>query len=99
MFTQSEQKVKEVKFFDNIFALAFPSLPKSRAHNFTAEVEGVNYVLELLDSGRAQMTGYGKGIKRGDYIILTTDKIPYRVEAIDYYSSPPELWTALVVKV
>lgn len=97
MLSKSEQKVKEVKFFDTLFALALPSSPKPRIHNFTVQVEGANFVLEAIDGGRIQMTGYGKGIKRGDYIILSKDKIRYRVEAIDYYADPPDIWTAILL--
>lgn len=97
MLIKSEQNVKEVKFFDTIFAITLPSSPKPRTHNFTHQVEGVNYVLEAIDAGRTQMTAYGKGIKRGDCIILTQDKRRYRVEAIDYYADPPNLWTAVLL--
>jgi hypothetical protein len=97
MLSKSEHNVKEVKIFNKLFALAFPFSPKPRTHNFTDQVEGVNYVLEAIEGSRSQMTGYGKGIKPGDYIILTKDKIRYRVEAIDYYTDPPNLWTAILL--
>jgi hypothetical protein len=96
MLTNPEQKVIDVKFFDKLFAVVFSSSPKPRTHNFTHQVEGVNYVLEAVEGNRVQMTAYGKGIKCGDYIILAKDKIPFRVEEIDYYASPMDLWTALL---
>jgi hypothetical protein len=96
MLTNSEQNVIDVKFFDKLFAVVFSSSPKPRTHNFTHQVEGVNYVLEAVDGNKVQMTGYGKGIKCGDYIILAKNKILYRVEEIDYYASPMDLWTALL---
>ncbi|MEI2581633.1 hypothetical protein [Scytonema sp. PRP1] len=44
------------------------------------------------------MTGQGKGIKRGDYIILCngSQSCRYQVEEIDYYSEPPDMWIALL---
>lgn len=47
------------------------------------------------------MTGIGKGIKPGDYLILQRDSelCRYQVEEIDYYSDPPDMWMALLKKV
>ncbi|WP_339381337.1 hypothetical protein [Brasilonema sp. UFV-L1] len=47
------------------------------------------------------MTGQGKGVKRGDYIILrdSSNACRYQVEDIDYYSEPPDMWIALLQKV
>lgn len=98
MLAKPEHRVTDVKFFDTLFAFALPFSPKPRTHKFSDQVEGVNYFLEALDGGTVQMTGYGKGIKPGDYIILTKDKIRYRVEAIDYYADPPNLWTAMLLR-
>ncbi len=46
------------------------------------------------------MTAYGRGIKRGDLILLLhrKEKIRYRIEQIDYYASPSDLWVALLVR-
>jgi len=98
MLTKPEEKVTDVNFFNRLFAQALPSSPKPRTHNLTDQVEGANYTFEALDGDRAQMTGYGKGIKGGDYIILTKDKILYRVEDIEYYADPPDLWRALLFR-
>lgn len=39
------------------------------------------------------MTAYGRGIKRGDYVTISHErvKIQYKVEQIDYYSNPSDL--------
>ncbi|MGA9377412.1 MAG: hypothetical protein WBV73_01310 [Phormidium sp.] len=99
MLTKPEHKVTELNFFDRLFAQVLPSSPKPRTHNFTEQSKSVNYEFEEIDAKTAQMTGYGKAIKAGDYIILTKDKICYRVEEIDYYSDPGNLWTAVLLRV
>lgn len=98
MLSKTEHKVTELDFFDRLFAQVLPSSPKPRTHNFTKQMMSVNYELEEIDGIRAQMTGYGKGINVKDYIILTKQGIRYRVEAIDYYADPANLWTALLIK-
>lgn len=46
------------------------------------------------------MTAYGRGIKRGDLILLLygKEKRRYRIEQIDYYANPSDLWIALLVR-
>lgn len=99
MLTKPEHQVMDLKFFNKLFAQILPSSPKPKTHNFVDQIQNVNYEFEEIDDRKAQMTGYGKGIKPRDYIILFEDKICYRVEAIDYYSEPANLWAALLVKV
>lgn len=98
MLSNSEPKLADLYFFDRLFARVLPSSSKSRTHNFTKEIESVNYEIEEIDGTRVQMTGYGKGIKPRDYIVLTKQEIRYRVEAIDYYSDRADMWTALLFK-
>lgn len=44
------------------------------------------------------MTGRGQGIEGGDCLILSNgfDSCRYRVEKINYYSNPPDMWIALL---
>lgn len=98
MLSKTEHNVTELDFFDRLFAQVLPSSPKPRTHNFTKQIESLNYEFEEIDGTRAQMTGYGKRINVKDYIILTKKEIRYRVEAIEYYSEPADLWTALLYK-
>ena len=60
-----------------------------------------NVVLEPIEEGiKNYATGQGSGIKCGDYIILHGPDITrYRVEVIDYYSDPSDMWVALLIKV
>ena len=99
MLSKPEHKFTDLYFFDRLFAQVLPFSPKPRTHNLTDQIENVNYEFEQIDGERAQMTGYGKGIHPGDYIILTKEQIRYRVEAIEYYANPDNLWTAVLLKV
>jgi sensor c-di-GMP phosphodiesterase-like protein len=98
MLSRQEHKITDLNFLNRLFPTALGSSPKAKTHNFTNQVESDNYEIETIDNNRVQMTAYGRGIKRGDYIILNK-KVRYRVEAIDYYSNPMNLWTALLFKV
>ncbi|WGV24473.1 hypothetical protein [Halotia branconii] len=72
---------------------------KRKIHDYSHLVWGKDYVFESLNDGtEAQMTGMGKGIKPRDYIILQRgfETYRYRVEQIDYYSDPSDMWMALL---
>ncbi len=79
------------------------SKPKQRkTYDYTEFVCGRDYVFEPVDNmTKGYMTGYGKGIKCGDYIMLRngSDSNLYQVEEIDYYSEPSDMWMALLVLV
>jgi MioC protein len=73
-----------------------------KTHNYSKFSKGTEYEFEWLnESRRACMTGFGRGITPGDYIILQQDCKPYRyqVEEIDYYSEPSDMWIALLKEV
>ncbi|MBD2384116.1 hypothetical protein [Cylindrospermum sp. FACHB-282] len=70
-----------------------------KAHDYSELVWGSDYIFESLNEGmRGCMTGFGKGIKPGDLIILQQDRKFYRyqIEEIDYYSDPADMWIALL---
>ena len=72
---------------------------QTKTYDYTQYVSGRDYVFELADNqAKGYMTGQGKGIKRGDYIILYngSKSCRYQVEEIDYYSEPPDMWIALL---
>ncbi|MBH8554707.1 hypothetical protein I8751_20560 [Nostocaceae cyanobacterium CENA357] len=72
---------------------------KHKTHDYSQLIWGKDYVFESLSSGiEGQMTGIGKGIKPRDYIILQRgfETYRYRVEQIDYYSDPSDMWIALL---
>ncbi len=74
----------------------------SKTHNYTRAIRGQDYVFEPIEQGlTGHMTGYGKGVKVGDYLILQegSDRCRYKVEEIDYYSNPEDMWIALLKQV
>jgi hypothetical protein len=75
---------------------------KSKTHDYTHQECGLDYMFESVDQGmHAYMTGQGKGISQGDHIILQSEQDTqcYRVEAVDYYACPSEMWIALLSQV
>jgi hypothetical protein len=73
-----------------------------KKHNFAAYENGIDYALELMGDGRtARMTGQRLGIKPGDYLVLTINNAPiqYKVEEIDYYSSPSDMWLGFLRRI
>ncbi|BAY61238.1 hypothetical protein NIES22_12990 [Calothrix brevissima NIES-22] len=73
-----------------------------KVHDYSQLVAGKDYILEIIDEGmKAYMTATGKGIKPQDYIILQSNSQNYRykIESIDYYADPSDMWMALLKKV
>lgn len=65
----------------------------ARNHNYTNLICGQDFTLEVANDGlTADITGQGY-IKQGDYITIV-DK--YRVDEVEYYSDPPDMWRAKV---
>lgn len=84
------------------FILDKLKLHKNKTHDFTKCVPGTDYVFEVAENPTtAYMTARGKGIKPDDYIVLQigSEFYQYRVEQIDYYSNPADMWMALIKKV
>ncbi|AOY84651.2 hypothetical protein BJP36_13070 [Moorena producens JHB] len=74
----------------------------NKTHDYTGYQEGRDYFFDSIDQGTTgQMAGQGKGIQPGDYLILRhrSKDFRYRVDEIDYYSSPPDMWIALLTPV
>lgn len=73
-----------------------------KTHDYRHLERGINYFFESLqEEMQGCMTGFGKGIKPGDYIILRQggESYRYQVEEIDYYSDPSDMWMALLKQV
>lgn len=84
------------------FILKALSRRKNRTYDYTRLICGRDYVFEPVENlTKGYMTGQGKGIKAGDYIMLSHDADAdlYQVEEIDYYSEPSDMWIALLHKV
>jgi hypothetical protein len=84
----------------DIVHLAFQK--KIKTHDYTHYECGVDYMFEPVDQGAsAYMTGLGKGVSQGDHIMLQNEQNTqrYKIETVDYYSSPSDMWIALLSKV
>jgi hypothetical protein len=89
-----------------ISTLTLRSCPDARmkVYDYTQLIEGRDYVLEAANkevgSEEFYMTGYGKGIKPQDKIVLrgAVEPIQYLVKKIDYYYDPSDAWIALLVQ-
>lgn len=76
---------------------------RNQTYDYTDCISGRDYVFETLDddSTSCYMTARWKSIRCGDYIILAnaSGAEKYRVEEIDYYSEPSDMWIALLRRV
>lgn len=75
---------------------------KPRVHDYTHLTPGINYVFESIGQGDSGcMTGYGKGIKVGDRLLLCPkgETVECQVEEISYYSDPPDMWMATLTEI
>jgi hypothetical protein len=75
---------------------------RKRIHDYTHLIPDMDYVFELVGQGdTGHMTGSGKGIAPGDYLLLCQagEAVEYQVEEISYYSNPSSMWTALLTRV
>jgi MioC protein len=81
--------------------LSARSHPNHKTHDYTQSYGREDYIFEPIEEGkRGYLTGQGKGIKRGDYLILSDGSHchRYQVEDIDYYSNSSDMWIALLKK-
>lgn len=78
--------------------------PPSKTHDWTHQQKGIDYVIEAATPDGIDktfyMTGQKRGIKQFDCILLSWGSTPtrYRVEKIDYYCHPPDMWVALLTQ-
>jgi len=70
-----------------------------KVHDFSQQSPNA-FAFERIGENQAYMTGQGRNVMRGDYILLQFGQEPalYQVLNIDYYSSPSEMWTALLLE-
>jgi MioC protein len=69
-----------------------------KTHDYTRRTWGHDYAtMAVIDGGRRlRLSGWGHGIKVGDYLILPNGNgtTRYRVDSIDYRMDPPDMWFA-----
>ncbi|HBE16550.1 MAG TPA: hypothetical protein DEA78_22085 [Cyanobacteria bacterium UBA11159] len=83
-------------------SLEFQLEKQSQTHYYRRSQEIHDHVFAPKSGGiMAYMTGEGKGIQPGDYLILGDDyqSQQYQVDKINYYATPPDMWIALLKQV
>ena len=75
---------------------------RPKAHHYLKTINSNSFALEPAgeNSLKFSMTGFGTDIKQGDFIVINdeTSTTTYKVENIDYYLDPPDMWMALLIK-
>lgn len=76
-------------------------MKRQKVHDFTQLKQGQDYMFETIDATHSCMTGRGRQMRRGDYILLQprSEVEWYQVAAIDHYTNPANLWLALLLRV
>jgi len=71
----------------------------SKTHDYTNRYWGHDYMITaIIDHGQQiKATGWGRGMKVGDTIILKNEKSrsgesPYRITKIKYQKDPSDMW-------
>ena len=97
--------MSELRYSHEIDRLEFiNSFPEGETHDYTARGWGHDYTFEPKDGGmRGRMSGWGSGIKPGDFLLLQNKKLSgvqttrYQIIKIDYMRDPPDQWFADVM--
>jgi hypothetical protein len=75
---------------------------RAKVHHYLKTVDSNSFALEPVGKNALEfsMTAFGADIKQGDFIVINdkTSTITYKVEDIDYYLDPPDMWMALLIK-
>jgi len=68
-----------------------------KTHDYTRRTWGHDYaVTGIINKGkRITMTGWGRGIKKGDFLLLENGILStrYKVLTVFYYSDPADMWS------
>jgi MioC protein len=102
MMTGQAKPTDSFNFWNALSAWPFQLSKLRKTHDYTCYQNGSDYMFEAIEHGaQGYMTGQGKGVNPGEFIILNLEGSPHRyeVKAIDYYSSPSDMWVALLVRV
>jgi len=88
------------KFLKLVGVFSFTFLRRKRTHDYTHRELGLEYLFEAAEA-KAYMTGQGRGVRQGDHLLLKKGESVerYRIEEINYYASPPDMWMASLVEV
>ncbi len=72
-----------------------------KIHDCTQDELDSDYFFEAIGDGtKAYMTSQGRSVRQGEYILLQTGtKVEkYKIEQVDYYCNPSDMWIALLSK-
>lgn len=76
-------------------------LATMKTHDYTNRYWGHDYgITEIINKDTIRMYGWGRGIKKGDFILLENnshgirESTRYKITAIEYKDDPPDMWTA-----
>lgn len=102
MQSEREEATTLRKLLD-FFAIPGPIFSRRpKVHDYTHYEMGIDYIFELNNSNsKGYMTAQGKGVRRGDHLLLRYESttVEYQIEDINYYSSPANMWIALLMRV
>lgn len=99
MLTDSVDKIKLTDLVDQLLTLLRWTGRQPKTHDYSQRVAGVDYIIEFKEgSNVAIMTTYGRGIRPGDWVVLASGKERYRVETLEYYANPGDMWIALLTR-
>jgi len=72
----------------------------SKTHDYTKRGWGHDFaIMDIIDGGlQVKVMGWGRGIKKGDLIILANEHSPsggspYRITDIEYKLDPSDMWS------
>jgi hypothetical protein len=90
-------------FFQSKYAYSVKSKCRQfKIHTYRNPENSTTFVLEPSkdDPLNYYMTGYGVDVKKGDFIVIEDDNslMTYKVDCIDYYLDPPDLWMASLIE-
>ncbi|NJL21587.1 MAG: hypothetical protein HC895_13475 [Leptolyngbyaceae cyanobacterium SM1_3_5] len=75
---------------------------RQKLHDYTTDQNGVDYVFDRVNGGtQGCLTAQGGNPQVGDQVVLKLDEVveKYEIATLDRYATPPDLWTALLVKI
>jgi hypothetical protein len=73
--------------------------PQTHDYSRSRRGWGHDYTFKSVDGGqRGEMTGWGRGIREGDFLLLDNKgrSSRYRVDEISHYMDPDDMWSAKV---
>ncbi|MDX2240310.1 MAG: hypothetical protein NW224_06485 [Leptolyngbyaceae cyanobacterium bins.302] len=76
---------------------------QNQIHDYSKLVNGIDYVFEQITdekNKKGYMTAQKRGVKKGDRVLLMQDgkTREYNIQDLTYYSSPNDMWIAVLVR-